>query len=92
VRADHLRVVPHGVTPVQTLVGEGGLARIGGVPCTVREAEYQGTHLRMTLAPLDGSPELVSLVSDGDYDPARFGPESRVIVWWNERDAHPLAA
>jgi putative spermidine/putrescine transport system ATP-binding protein len=92
VRADHLRVVPHGVTPVQTLVGEGGLTRIGGVPCTVREAEYQGTHLRMTLAPLDGSPELVSLVSDGDYDPTRLGPESRVVVWWNERDAHPLAA
>jgi putative spermidine/putrescine transport system ATP-binding protein len=58
----------------------------------VREAEYQGTHLRMTLAPLDGSPELVSLVSDGDYDPTRLGPESRVVVWWNERDAHPLAA
>jgi putative spermidine/putrescine transport system ATP-binding protein len=75
-----------------TVVGEGGLTRIGGVPCTVREAEYQGTHLRMTLAPLDGSPELVSLVSDGDYDPTRLGPESRVIVWWNERDAHPLAA
>ena len=92
VRADHLRVVPHGVTPVQTLVGEGGLTRIGGVPCIVREAEYQGTHLRMTLAPLDGSPELVSLVSDGDYDPTRLGPASRVVVWWNERDAHPLAA
>ena len=92
VRADHLRVVPHGVTPVQAAAGDGGLARIGGVPCTVREAEYQGTHLRMTLVPLDGSPELVSLVSDADYDPARLGPEARVVVWWNEQDAHPLAA
>jgi putative spermidine/putrescine transport system ATP-binding protein len=92
VRADHLRVVPHGVTPVQAAAGDGGLARIGGVPCIVREAEYQGTHLRMTLVPLDGSPELVSLVSDADYDPARLGPEARVVVWWNEQDAHPLAA
>jgi putative spermidine/putrescine transport system ATP-binding protein len=91
VRADHLRIAPHGVTPVQA-AGERGLSRIGGVACTVREAEYQGTHLRMTLDPLDGSPELVSLVSDADYDPQRFGPEARVTVWWDEQNAHPLAA
>jgi putative spermidine/putrescine transport system ATP-binding protein len=46
----------------------------------------------MTLDPLDGSPELISLVSDGDYDATRLGPEARVVVWWNEQDAHPLAA
>ena len=92
VRADHLRVVPHGVTPVQNASGESGMTRIGGVPCKVREAEYQGTHLRMTLDPLDGSPELISFVSDGDYDPSRLGPDARVVVWWNEQDAHPLAA
>jgi putative spermidine/putrescine transport system ATP-binding protein len=92
VRADHLHVAPHGVTPVQSASGEGGFSRIGGIPCTVREAEYQGTHLRMTLVPLDGSPELISLLPDGDYDPQRLGPQSRVVVWWDERDAHALAA
>ena len=46
----------------------------------------------MTLAPVDGSPELVSMMSDADYDPQRFGPDARVIVWWEEQDAHPLAA
>lgn len=92
VRADHLHVAPHGVTPVQTLASEGSFSRIGGVPCTVRDAEYQGTHLRMTLTPLDGSPELISLLPDDEYDPHRLGPESRVVVWWNERDAHALAA
>jgi putative spermidine/putrescine transport system ATP-binding protein len=92
VRADHLRIAPHGVTPVQASSGEGGVSRFGGVACTVREAEYQGTHLRMTLDPLDGSPELVSVLRDADYDPQRFGPDARVTVWWDEQDAHPLAA
>ncbi|MFT4067701.1 ABC transporter ATP-binding protein [Paraburkholderia sp.] len=91
VRADHLRVAPQGVTP-GTSGGDGGLSRIGGVACTVREAEYQGTHLRMTLDPLDGSPALVSVISDADYDPQRAGPGARVAVWWDEKNAHPLAA
>jgi putative spermidine/putrescine transport system ATP-binding protein len=91
VRADHLRVAPQGVTP-GTSGGDGGLSRIGGVACTVREAEYQGTHLRMTLDPLDGSPALVSVISDADYDPQRAGPGARVTVWWDEKNAHPLAA
>jgi putative spermidine/putrescine transport system ATP-binding protein len=92
VRADHLRIAPHGVTPVQTSGSDGGLSRIGGVPCTVRETEYQGTHLRMTLAPLDGSPELISLLPDNEYDVKRLGPDARVVVWWNEQDAHAFAA
>jgi putative spermidine/putrescine transport system ATP-binding protein len=68
------------------------LSRIGGIPCVVRETEYQGTHLRMTLAPLDGSPDLVSLLPDNEYDPQRLGPDARVVVWWNEQDAHAFAA
>ena len=91
VRADHLRVAPQGVVP-GTSAGGNGLLRIGGLACTVREAEYQGTHLRMTLDPLDGSPELVSVISDADYDPQRAGPGARVTVWWDEQNAHPLAA
>ncbi|MCC8397514.1 ABC transporter ATP-binding protein [Paraburkholderia sp. MMS20-SJTR3] len=91
VRADRLRVAPPGVTP-GTSAGDGGLARIGGIACTVREAEYQGTHLRVTLDPLDGSPELISLIGDADYDPQRAGPGARVTVWWDEQHAHPLAA
>jgi putative spermidine/putrescine transport system ATP-binding protein len=91
VRADHLRIAPHGIAP-GTSAGGNGLSRIGGLACTVREAEYQGTHLRMTLDPLDGSPELVSLISDADYDPQRAGPGTRVTVWWDEQNAHPLAA
>jgi putative spermidine/putrescine transport system ATP-binding protein len=92
VRADHLRIAPHGVTPVQTSGSDGGVSRIGGIPCTVRETEYQGTHLRMTLAPLDGSPDLISLLPDNEYDPQRLGPDARVVVWWNEQDAHAFAA
>jgi putative spermidine/putrescine transport system ATP-binding protein len=92
VRADHLRIAPHGVTPVQTSGSDGRLSRIGGIPCTVRETEYQGTHLRMTLAPLDGSPELISLLPDNEYDHERFGPDARVVVWWDEQDAHAFAA
>ncbi|EEA04651.1 ABC transporter related [Burkholderia sp. H160] len=91
VRADHLRIAPHGIAP-GTSAGGNGLSRIGGLACTVREAEYQGTHLRMTLDPLDGSPELVSMISDADYDPQRAGPGARVTVWWDEQNAHPLAA
>ncbi|ACC74967.1 ABC transporter ATP-binding protein [Paraburkholderia phymatum] len=91
VRADRLRIAPQGVAP-GTSAGEGGLSRIGGLACTVREAEYQGTHLRITLDPLDGSPALVSLMSDADYDPQRLGPDARVTVWWDEQSAHPLAA
>ncbi|MEM5313881.1 ABC transporter ATP-binding protein [Paraburkholderia sp. JHI869] len=91
VRADHLRIAPQGVAP-GTSAGGNGLLRIGGLACTVREAEYQGTHLRMTLDPLDGSPELVSVISDADYDPQRAGPGARVTVWWDEQNAHPLAA
>jgi putative spermidine/putrescine transport system ATP-binding protein len=91
VRADHLRIAPHGVAP-GTSAGDSGLLRIGGLACTVREAEYQGTHLRMTLDPLDGSPELVSMISDADYDAQRAGPGARVTVWWDEQNAHPLAA
>jgi putative spermidine/putrescine transport system ATP-binding protein len=92
VRADHLRIAPHGFTPVQSPANENGFSRIGGIPCTVRETEYQGTHLRMTLTPLDGSPDLVSLLPDSEYDPQRLGPDARVVVWWNEQDAHALAA
>ncbi|RKP56435.1 ABC transporter ATP-binding protein [Pararobbsia silviterrae] len=92
VRADHLRIAPHGTTPVQPAAREGGFSRIGGIPCTVREAEYQGTHLRMTLAPLDGSPELISLLPDSAYDASKLGPDARVVVWWDEHDAHALAA
>lgn len=84
VRADHLRIAPSG-TP-------GREADIDGVACTVREAEYQGTHLRMTLAPLDDSPELVSLVPDNDYDPRELRPGARVVAWWDERQAHALSA
>ncbi|AUT64172.1 ABC transporter ATP-binding protein [Paraburkholderia terrae] len=91
VRADRLRIAPQGVTP-GTSAGESGLSRIGGLACTVREAEYQGTHLRITLDPQDGSPALVSLMSDADYDPQRLGPNARVTVWWDEQNAHPLAA
>jgi putative spermidine/putrescine transport system ATP-binding protein len=91
VRADRLRIAPQGVTP-GTSASESGLSRIGGLACTVREAEYQGTHLRITLDPLDGSPALVSLMSDADYDPQRLGPDARVTVWWDEQNAHPLAA
>uniref|UniRef100_UPI003D9966DC ABC transporter ATP-binding protein n=1 Tax=Paraburkholderia sacchari TaxID=159450 RepID=UPI003D9966DC len=91
VRADHLRIAPQGVAP-GTSAGGNGLLRIGGLACTVREVEYQGTHLRMTLDPLDGSPELVSLISDADYDPQRAGPGARVTVWWDDQNAHPLAA
>ncbi|WP_321800696.1 ABC transporter ATP-binding protein [Caballeronia sp. J97] len=91
VRADHLRIAPHGVAPGSS-AGESGLTRIGGLACTVREAEYQGTHLRMTLDPLDGSPELVCVISDADYDPLRTGAGTRVTAWWDEQNAHPLAA
>ena len=92
VRADHLRVAPHGTTPVQAPAREGGLNRIGAIPCVVREAEYQGTHVRMTLKPQSGEDDLIAMISDRDYDPAVLGPESRVAVWWNEQDAHALAA
>jgi hypothetical protein len=69
VRVDHLHVAPYGVTPVQAPAAEGDINTIGGVPCMVRDVEYQGTHLRMTLRPLDGSPDLISLSARG-VDPS----------------------
>ena len=50
------------------------------------------TVLVLALDPLDGSPELVSMISDADYDAQRAGPGARVTVWWDEQNAHPLAA
>jgi putative spermidine/putrescine transport system ATP-binding protein len=90
VRADHLHVV---LTKANSSA-PGTPARSDAPPiaCTVRDAEYQGTHLRVTLAPQDGSPELIALVSDRQYDRGQLAVQSQVMVSWDPHDAHALAA
>ncbi|CAG4890375.1 ABC transporter ATP-binding protein [Paraburkholderia saeva] len=90
VRADQLRVAPHGTVPVQD--GREGMSRIGGVPCRVTATEYHGTHVRMSLSTVDTDRELVALVGDAEYDPAHMQVGARVVVWWSEAHAHALAA
>ena len=82
VRADHLHVQAATTAPADK----------PGVACTVRAAEYQGTHLRVTLAPLDGTPELVALMPEGIYDAAQTGPGAQVRASWLPGDAHAFAA
>ena len=97
VRADHLHVAPRPASQAVfesriKATTEAGIEAKDAIACIVRDAEYQGTHLRMTLAPEDGSPELIALVPDRQFDLGQLHVQSAVTVWWDPQDAHPLAA
>jgi putative spermidine/putrescine transport system ATP-binding protein len=78
VRADKLRLRPEGRGP-------------GRLSATVRAIEYQGTHHQVTLAaPVDG--DLTAILSEDEFDAIAPRPGDGMLLDWNDRDVHPLAA
>jgi putative spermidine/putrescine transport system ATP-binding protein len=78
VRADRLAVRPAGREP-------------GRLAATVRNVEYCGTHLQITLVAPDQT-ELAALLSEQDFDAAPMQPGETAIVDWSDRDTHALSA
>ncbi|WP_347559046.1 ABC transporter ATP-binding protein [Robbsia sp. KACC 23696] len=97
VRADHLRITPVGTGAS----GFSAAASGASLDCAIRDIEYQGTHLRMTLAPSgaqsnpsrgerDADAELVALLPDDAFDASTFAIGAPVTAWWQPEHAHPL--
>jgi putative spermidine/putrescine transport system ATP-binding protein len=97
VRADHLRITPGAVTVAAASGGAVGAS----LACAIRDIEYQGTHLRMTLSPAgqlaatpsadrDAETELIALLPDDAFDAATFAIGAPVTAWWRPENAHPL--
>ncbi|RRS02904.1 ABC transporter ATP-binding protein [Aquabacterium soli] len=84
VRRDRLSVMPH---------SEAGSPGINAVAGTVRELEYQGIYMKVTLA-LDepGTPPCVAYVEERAFfeQPVQVG--QRVVCRWATSEAHRLAA
>jgi putative spermidine/putrescine transport system ATP-binding protein len=79
VRADKLRL--------GRLNGQGVPA--GAVPAIVRDVEYQGTHVQLSLA-AEIAPDLSVCVPEPDFFADPMVPGDRVSVSWVEGDAHRL--
>jgi len=77
VRADRLKVQPAGRTP-------------GRLSATVRNIEYCGLHLQITLIAPDAT-EIVAIVSETDFDLAPLNPGQAATVDWSDRDVHALS-
>ena len=99
VRADHMRISPG----LATGAGPSGAAAGASVACAIRDIEYQGTHLRMTLSPAgqastspsadrDADTALIALLPDDAFDAATFAIGAPVTAWWHPEHAHPLEA
>ncbi|MCP1119545.1 ABC transporter ATP-binding protein [Robbsia andropogonis] len=97
VRADHIRVTPSAPD------GTGESVSAPGLNCAIRDIEYQGTHLRMTLSPTasladasspmvdrDSDSELIALLPDDAFDASAFTIGAPVTAWWHPQHAHPL--
>jgi len=79
VRADKLRL--------GRLNGQGASA--GAVPAIVRDVEYQGTHVQLSLA-AEIAPDLSVSMPEQDFFADPMAPGDRVSVSWVEGDAHRL--
>lgn len=78
VRADKIRVLRSG-------------APAGGRTATVRDVEYQGMTVHVTLIDRDGI-DLLATLPEHEYDRAPVSAGDTVAVEWNADDRHELAA
>jgi putative spermidine/putrescine transport system ATP-binding protein len=67
-----------------------GQAPAGGLAATVRNLEYQGTHVQLGLTS-ELAPDLVACVPEHIYFADPIGPGDRVAVSWSDSDAHRLS-
>ncbi len=58
---------------------------------TVRDVEYQGSHVLLTLAS-EPVAELSVVLPEAQFDAARWQPGDRACAHWDAADIHPLAA
>ena len=79
VRADRLKLVHVERSP------EGALA------ATVRDIEYQGSSVHLTLES-DRARDLTAILDETTYYTDPLDPGDSVAITWDERDAHPLGA
>jgi putative spermidine/putrescine transport system ATP-binding protein len=77
VRADRLKVQPAG-------------RAAGRMAATVRNVEYCGLHLQITLIAPD-STEISAIVSEADFDLSPLNPGEAAILDWSDRDVHALS-
>jgi putative spermidine/putrescine transport system ATP-binding protein len=85
---------PRGMVAVRTdrlklgrLNGQG--TPHGSTAATVRDVEYQGTHVQIGLTS-DIAPDLVASVPERVFFADQLSPGDRVAVSWSEDDAHKL--
>jgi putative spermidine/putrescine transport system ATP-binding protein len=62
----------------------------GAATATVRDVEYQGTHVQVGLAG-EIAPDLVASLPEQDFLADPLNPGDRVAVSWTEGDAHKLS-
>jgi putative spermidine/putrescine transport system ATP-binding protein len=62
----------------------------GAMTATVRDVEYQGTHVQVGLA-ADFASDLTAQLSEDRFDAAPVAPGDTVSVAWDVRDVHHLA-
>jgi putative spermidine/putrescine transport system ATP-binding protein len=80
VRTDHLK-----------LGRLNGRLPAGALAATVRDVEYQGTHVEIGLAG-EMAGDLVASVREEDFFADPIAPGDKVAVSWADRDAHKLAS
>ena len=61
------------------------------MPATVRGVEYQGTHVRVTLAG-DAVTELIVMLPEADFNAEPWKTGDRTCAYWDGADVHALAA
>ncbi|MEF2074727.1 ABC transporter ATP-binding protein [Consotaella aegiceratis] len=79
VRADHIRLDP------------ADPAGAGGLRARVRNVEYQGATVHVTLVRSDKS-ELTAMLPEREFDRQPFSDGDEVLVGWNPADRHELLA
>jgi putative spermidine/putrescine transport system ATP-binding protein len=68
----------------------GQAAPSGSLLATVRNLEYQGTHVEVGLSS-EIAPDLVASLPEQTYFADPIGPGDRVAVSWTDSDAHRLS-
>jgi putative spermidine/putrescine transport system ATP-binding protein len=63
----------------------------GALAATVRDVEYQGTHVEIGLAG-ETTGDLVASVREEDFFADPIAPGDKVAISWADRDAHKLSS
>ncbi|MBI3499585.1 MAG: ABC transporter ATP-binding protein [Proteobacteria bacterium] len=79
VRADRLKLI------------HAGRSADGALAGTVRDIEYQGSFVHLTLE-TERVRDLTAILDETAYYADPLDPGDRVAITWDERDAHPLRA